>query len=198
MSIPHSNGFHKDDIDEEIYERIDAPLDAPNDVPELSGESVEGVIDVDSPEEIARVRALLVPARKSMEDAGFYAYNTFDQQQRLTVASDDEMGRFDIWVEGDDFVITLWASSPGLFVEEENQWKRRAMERLARMTLPRVSQGMLASHQEAMWDEDDHGIAVRLTYRLPVDEALHVGLFVRQHIPELDELLEFVERQIAA
>jgi hypothetical protein len=101
-------------------------------------------------------------------------------------------------VEGDDFVITLWASSPGLYVEEENQWKRRAMERLARMTLPRVSQGMLASHQEAMWDEEEHGVAVRLTYRLPVDEARNVGLFVRQHIPELDELLEFVERQIAA
>ena len=67
MSIPHSNGFHKDDIDEEIYERIDAPLD----VPDISGESVEGVLDIDSPEEIARVRSLLVPARQSMEDAGF-------------------------------------------------------------------------------------------------------------------------------
>ena len=55
MSIPHSNGFHNDDIDEEIYERIDAPID----VPELSGESVEGVIDIDSPEAIARVRSLL-------------------------------------------------------------------------------------------------------------------------------------------
>ena len=65
MSTPHTNGFHKDDIDEEIYER----LDAPSDIPDLSGESVEGVIDVDSPEEIARVRALLVPARQSMEDA---------------------------------------------------------------------------------------------------------------------------------
>ena len=45
MSTPHTNGFHKDDIVEEIYERLDAPAD----VPELSGESVEGVIDIDSP-----------------------------------------------------------------------------------------------------------------------------------------------------
>ena len=56
---------------------------------------------------------------------------------------------------------------------------------------------MLASHQQAMWDDDDHGVAVRLTYRLPVEEALNVGPFVRQRIPELNELLGFIERQLS-
>lgn len=193
MSTPSTNGVHHDAIDEEIYERIDAM----GETPEPLGESVEGVLEIESADEIVRIRALLVPVRQSMEQAGFYAYNTFDQQQRLSVASDDELGRFDVWVDGDDFVVTLWASSPGLYVEEDNQWKRRAMERLARMSIPRVAQGMLASHQEAMWDEDDRGVAVRLTYRLSIDQADDIGLFIRQHIPELDELLEFVERQIA-
>lgn len=115
----------------------------------------------------------------------------------MAIASDDEEGRFDIWVEGDDFVITLWSSDPGMYMDEENEWRRRAMERLARLTIPRVSQGMLASHQQAMWDDDDHGVAVRLTYRLPVERASEVGPFVRERIPELNELLGFVERQLS-
>jgi hypothetical protein len=160
------------------------------------GESVEAVLGTEPTDELMRARYLLAPVQKSMEQAGFYAYSTFDQAQRLTVASDDESGRFDIWIDGDDFVITLWSSDPGLYMDEENEWRRRAMERLARITIPRVSQGMLASHQQAMWDDDDHGVAVRLTYRLPVDEAVHVGRFVRDRIPELNELLGFVERQL--
>ena len=74
---------------------------------------------------------------------------------------------------------------------------RRAMERLARITIPRVAQGMLASHQQAMWDEEDRGVAVRLTYRLPIDRAADIGPFVRERIPELNELLGFVEHQLS-
>ena len=188
MTIHHSNGYHPVDPDEDELERLASPAPA--------GESVEGLIELDEPEEAARTRELLTPVRQSMESAGFYAYLTFDQQQRLAVASDDEMGRFDIWVEGDALVVSLWASSPGIYMDEENQWKRKAMERLARMTVPRISQGMLADNQEALWEEEDHGVAVRITYRLPLDQADTIGAFVRQHIPELDELLEFVERQL--
>jgi hypothetical protein len=160
------------------------------------GDSVEGVLGTEPTDELLRSRYLLAPAQRSMEQSGFYTYSTFDQEQRLTVASDDEAGRFDIWIDGDDYVITLWSSDPGLYMDEENEWRRRAMERLARITIPRVSEGMLASHQQAMWDEEDHGVAVRLTYRLPVEEAVNVGPFVRDRIPELNELLGFVERQL--
>lgn len=161
-----------------------------------AGESVEGVLSTDRPDEVMRSRYLLASVQKSMEQAGFYAYSTVDQEQRIAIASDDEAGRFDIWVDGDDYVITLWSSDPGLYMDEENEWRRRAMERLARITIPRVSQGMLASHQQAMWDDEDHGVAVRLTYRLPIEEAVNVGPFVRDRIPELNELLGFVERQL--
>ena len=184
-------GVHDDpwDDDDEIG-RIEPDTFTP------AGESVEGVFSTDRPDEVMRSRYLLAPVQKSMEQAGFYAYSTVDQEQRIAIASDDEAGRFDIWVDGDDFVITLWSSDPGLYMDEENEWRRRAMERLARITIPRVSQGMLASHQQAMWDDEDHGVAVRLTYRLPVEEAVNVGPFVRQRIPELNELLGFVERQL--
>ncbi len=164
---------------------------------EPAGESVEATIGTEPTDERMRARYLLAPVQKSMEQAGFYAYSTFDQEQRLTIASDDEEGRFDIWVEDDDYVITLWSSDPGLYMDEENEWRRRAMERLARITIPRVSQGMLASHQQAMWDEEDHGVAVRLTYRLPIEQAAKIGTFVRERIPELNELLSYVERQLS-
>jgi hypothetical protein len=162
-----------------------------------AGESVEALVPNERPDEVLRARYLLAPVQKSMEQAGFYAYSTFDQEQRLTIASDDEDGRFDIWVDGDDYVITLWSSDPGLYMDEENEWRRRAMERLARIAIPRVSQGMLASHQQAMWDDEDHGVAVRLTFRLPTERAADVGPFVRERIPELNELLGFVERQLS-
>jgi hypothetical protein len=165
---------------------------------DLEEESVEGVILPEIAEQNEEAKALLVPVKESMEAAGFYAYSTLNQDQRLEIASDDEDGRFDIWVEDGAYIIKLWASSPGLFMDEENQWRRRAMERLARITIPRVAQGQLAAHQEAMWDEEDKGVAVRLTYRLPLSRAVEAGPFIRQHIPELTEVLEFVERQVGS
>lgn len=164
---------------------------------DLEEESVEGVILPEIAEQNEQSRYLLVPVKQSMEAAGFYAYSTLNQDQRLEVASDDEEGRFDVWVEGESYVIKLWTSSPGLFMDEENQWRRRAMERLARITIPRIAQGQLASHQEAMWDEDDRGVAVRLTYHLPLARAADVGPFIRECIPELAEVLDLVESQVA-
>jgi len=182
-------------IDDDPWD--DASSDDEEETFEPAGESVEATVGIEQTDELLRARYLLAPVQKSMEQAGFYAYSTLDQEQRLAIASDDEEGRFDIWIDGDDFVITLWSSDPGLYMDEENEWRRRAMERLARITIPRVSQGMLASHQQAMWDDDDHGVAVRLTYRLPIERAADVGPFVRERIPELNELLGFVERQLS-
>lgn len=164
---------------------------------DLEEESVEGLILPEIAAQNEQSRYLLVPVKHSMEAVGFYAYSTLNQDQRLEVASDDEEGRFDVWVEGESYVIKLWTSSPGLFMDEENQWRRRAMERLARITIPRVAQGHLAPHQEALWDEEDRGVAVRLTYRLPLARAVDVGPFIRECIPELTEVLELVERQVA-
>jgi hypothetical protein len=160
-------------------------------------DSLETVIDLDRADEIVRARSVLAPVQRSMKEAGFYAYGVFDQQQRWTIASDDEAGRFDIRLEGSDLVVSLWLSSPGKFVEVENDWRRRALERLTRMTLPNVARGYLESNQEALWDEVDQGIAVRITYRMPIERAEFVGDFVRDHIPDLERLLEFVEQQVS-
>lgn len=148
--------------------------------------------------DIALARAALQPVRLSLKEADFYAYEMVDDQQRWTVAADAEEGRVDVRVGADGLNVVLWASSPGLYADEENAFRRRAQERLARMTLPNLVRGFLSPHQNAMWDETDAGVAVTLTYELPFSRSADVGTFVREKFPELDELLTFVETQIGS
>lgn len=148
--------------------------------------------------DLPRENRALEPVKASLELAGFYAYGTFDEQQRWTIAVDDELGRVGVRIGPDGFVIEMWATSPGLFAEEENDWRRRAHERLARMTIPNIARGMLAVHQSASWDEVEQGVCVRVQYELPFTRAQQVGAFVREHLPELDDLLTLVESQIVS
>ncbi|HET8523596.1 MAG TPA: hypothetical protein VFL82_10190 [Thermomicrobiales bacterium] len=152
----------------------------------------------DRPDEIAMARRALAPVKTSLEAAGFYAYGTLDDQHRWTLASDDEAGRIDVRIGADGFLIELWASSPGLYMDEENPFRRRALERLARMTLPRITEGRLESNQSAEWDEVDHGVAVRIRFEVPFTRAADIGDLVRERLPELDELLTFVETQVTS
>lgn len=148
--------------------------------------------------EIARARAALEPVKLSLKEAGFYAYEMVDDQQRWTVAADAEEGRVDVRVGADGYNVVLWASSPGMYADEENAFRRRAQERLARMTLPNLVRGFLSPHQDATWDETEAGVAVTLTYELPFSRAADVGRFVRETFPELDELLTFVETRVGS
>jgi hypothetical protein len=146
---------------------------------------------------IARAREALAPIQESLERAGFYAYGTVDDENRWTISADDEVGHVDVRVGTDGFQVDLWATSPGLFSEEENDFRRRAMERLARMTLPSIQQGFLAPNQAAWWDETELGPAVRIRYELPFTRAVDAGPFVREHLPELEALIGFIETQVA-
>jgi hypothetical protein len=146
---------------------------------------------------IARAREALAPARESLEQAGFYAYGTVDEENRWVIRADDEAGHVDIRLGADGYQIDLWDTSPGLFIEEENDFRRRAMERLARMNLPAIQQGFLAPHQAAWWDETDRGPAARVRYELPFTAAAQIGAFVRDRFPELEQLLAFIETQVS-
>jgi hypothetical protein len=147
---------------------------------------------------IARAREALDPVRESLERAGFYAYGTVDEENRWVISADDEIGHVDVRVGTDGFQVDLWATSPGLFTEEENDFRRRAMERLARMTIPSVQQGFLAPHQAAWWDDTEGGPGARIRYELPFTRAQGAGGFVREHLPELEQLLGFIESQVAS
>lgn len=163
---------------------IERPID-------LTVASLDQDIDI-----VERDRQALIPVLASLKASGFYAYNTYDDQHRWTVAVDDEAGRIDVRVGSDGFSVELWASSPGMFADVENEWKRRAQERLVRMVLPRIASGQLAANQQALWDEVDQGVAVRISYELPFTRAEQIGEFARQHLPELEELLIQIESQI--
>ncbi len=146
--------------------------------------------------DIARAREALAPVRDALERAGFYAYGTVDDENRWVISADDEAGHVDVRVGADGYQLDLWATSPGLFTEEENDFRRRAMERLARVTIPRVQQGFLAPHQSAWWDDTEGGPAARIRYEIPFTAASQTGAFAREHLPELEQLLDFIATQI--
>lgn len=147
---------------------------------------------------IARAREALAPVRAALEAAGFYAYGTIDAENRWVVSADDEAGHVDARLGADGFEIDLWTTSPGFFADEENDFRRRARERLARMTIPNLARGFLASHQAAWWDDEERGPAARIRYELPFTRAADSGVFAREHFAELEQLLGFIETQIAS
>jgi hypothetical protein len=146
---------------------------------------------------IARAREALAPVRDALQQAGFYAYGTIDEENRWVISADDEAGHVDVRVGPDGYELELWATVPGLFSEEENDFRRRAMERLARMTVPAVQQGFLAPHQSAWWDETEGGPGVRIRYELPFTTADQTGIFARERLPELEKLLDFIATQVS-
>ena len=158
---------------------------------DLTVASLDENIDV-----VERDRLALEVVQHSLQTAGFYAYGTYDDQLRWVIAVDDDAGRIDVRVGSDGYYIGMWASSPGMFADEDNDWKRRAHERLVRIMLPNIARGHLNEHQHALWDEVDQGVAVRLEYELPFYRAEGIGAFVREHLPELEETLTLIESQI--
>ncbi len=145
---------------------------------------------------LRRERRALAPVQQSLESQGFYAYGGFDDQRRWSVSVDDEAGRVDVRVGADGFDVELWGSSPGLFADESNEWKRRARERLARIQIAGIARGQLEVHQHAYWDDIDHGVAVRVIYHVSFARAPQIGAFVREHFPEVDRVIGFVESQL--
>lgn len=145
---------------------------------------------------IGRDRLALVPVRESLIESGFYAYGMLDDQNRWSIAVDDELGRVDVRVGDDGLDVVLWLSSPGLYADEENEWRRKSRARLARITMSRITKGFLKPHQSAVWDEIEEGIAVSEQYQLPFTRAPDVGPFVRENLPKLETVLETIERQL--
>lgn len=141
-------------------------------------------------------RLALDPVRQVMSDAGFYAYGRLDEDSRWSVAVDDESGRADIRIGDDGYEVTLWASSPGLYADEENEWRRRSRNRLARVMIPNISRGQLEANQHATWDEVDEGVAITEVWQLPFNRTSDLGEFVREHLPELEDVLSRIESQL--
>jgi hypothetical protein len=147
---------------------------------------------------LASARQALAPVQESLEAAGFYAYGMLDDRNRWTIAADDELGRVDVRLGADGFELELWASSPGLYADEDHDFRRRALERLARIRLPNIARGALAPYQSAVWDDIDRGVAVTIRLELPFSQREAIGRIARERLPELDELLGQIESQLSA
>lgn len=145
---------------------------------------------------IKRDQQALDTVREVMKSNGYYAYGRLDDQNRWSIAVDDEIGRVDIRIGDDGFEITLRVSSPGLFADEENEWRRRSRNRLARLMIPKVARGQLEPNQHAEWDDDEEGVAVSETWQLPFTREPDLGTFVQEQLPLLETVLSQVESQL--
>jgi hypothetical protein len=141
-------------------------------------------------------RIALQPVIAELAAAGFYAYMTVDDMSRWTVASDTEYGRVDVRIGSDGFDLDVWDTSPGLFWEEEEDHRREAYERMARVSLPAVARGVLNAGQQAWWDDGDHGVGVRVHYELPFSLREQIGAIARRQLELLNDTIALLEQRL--
>ncbi len=143
-----------------------------------------------------RQRAALEAIAESLRRDRWYAYLTLDQENRWIVACDAEEGHIDVRIGADGFDIDAWATSPGLFWDEEDERHRVAKERLARISLPAIARGILYPNQETWWDEADHGVGARVRHQLPFSTQERLSQFARTYLAELNDLIAVIETKL--
>ena len=148
------------------------------------------------PDRLQEDQRSLEPVREALRADGFWAYGTIDEGNRWSIAVDDELGRVDVRIGKDGYEIELRASSPGLYADEDSPWRRQSRARLARLQIPRIARGFLDDHQHAVWDEVEEGIAIIETVELPFQRSSDIPAFVRSRLPELEDLVAVIERQL--
>lgn len=141
-------------------------------------------------------RAALQPIVALLSASGLYAYLMVDDMSRWTVASDTEYGRIDVRIGADGYELDVWDTSPGLFWEEEEDHRREALERMARVSLPAVARGVLDAGQQAWWDEGDHGVGVRQRYELPFAQREQLADIARRQLEILNDAITLLERRL--
>uniref|UniRef100_A0A7C1FSS1 Uncharacterized protein n=1 Tax=Thermomicrobium roseum TaxID=500 RepID=A0A7C1FSS1_THERO len=149
-------------------------------------------------------RAALEPVVQVLRSAGFWAYPLYGEDGRWLVACDTESGRVDVRIGSDGYLIEVWDVSPGLFFDEEDERRRIIRERLARMTLTRlvemIRSAPLAPGEEllsdAWWDEQEHGVGVRLSTEIPFSAGSMLPDVVSSLLEQLDELLTRIEERL--
>lgn len=148
------------------------------------------------PDQLEEDQKTLEPVRQALRQAGYWAYGTIDESNRWSIAVDDELGRVDVRIGSDGFEIELRSDSPGLYAEEDSPWRRQSRARLARLQIPRIARGFLEPHQTAQWDETVEGVVVIETVEMPFQRAADIPAFVRERLPQIENLVTVIERQL--
>jgi hypothetical protein len=147
---------------------------------------------------VSEHRIALEPVVDIFRGAGFYAYRTLDDENNWCVACDLEEGHIDIRIGDDGYEMDVWATSPGLFVEEEDPRRRHALERLARVSLPGIRGGLLVENQSIEGDENDRGLTLRSRFILPFSVNDRLPSVALQQLGALNDALSAIERRIAS
>ena len=71
------------------------------------------------------------------------------------------------------------------------------LESVMDAAISELQQGFLSPHQSAWWDETEGGPGARIRYELPFTAAAQTGAFAREHLPELEKLLDFIATQVS-
>lgn len=145
---------------------------------------------------ISNQRTALDPVVDIFRGEGFYAYGTFDDENRWCVACDVEEGHIDIRIGDDGYEMDAWATLTGMYVDEENSRKRHALERLARVSIPSIQRGMLDETEKLHWDDVEKGIALRKTIQLPFATTEILPQIAMNQLNDVNETLLFLARQI--
>ncbi|CAN5828970.1 hypothetical protein BH23CHL2_BH23CHL2_13860 [soil metagenome] len=145
---------------------------------------------------ISNQRTALDPVVDIFRDQGYYAYGTFDDQNRWCVACDVEDGHIDIRIGDDGYELDAWATLTGMYLDEENMRRRYALERLARVSIPSIQRGMLDDTEKLHWDDVEKGIALRKTIQLPFAATDRLPEIAMGQLQDVNETLLFLARQI--
>lgn len=145
---------------------------------------------------ITEHRAALAPVVEQFRERGIYAYGTVDDENRWCVAADLELGHIDVRIGMDGYELDVWATSPGMFLEEENERRRKAMERLVRVSIPGIQRGFLDEHHQLAWDDFEQGIALRKSVALPFSVDKQLPEIAFEQLDELNDTLEFLETRL--
>lgn len=145
---------------------------------------------------ITEHRTALNPIVQLFRQNGVYAYGTVDDENRWCVAADLEAGHIDVRIGLDGYELDVWATSPGMFLEEENERRRKAMERLVRVSIPGIQRGYLDENHLLTWDDFEQGIALRKSVALPFSVDSRLPEIALQQLEELNDTLEVLESRL--
>ncbi|RIK36014.1 MAG: hypothetical protein DCC58_19805 [Chloroflexi bacterium] len=141
-------------------------------------------------------RAALEPVARLFTSAGLYAYRTLDEENRWCVACDLDDGHIDVRIGADGYELDVWATSPGMFADEENDRRRGALERLARISIPSIRRGYLDDNQTLEWNHEQHGISLRTSYFVPFSAGERIPEIATSQLAELNASLRRIEQKI--
>lgn len=138
----------------------------------------------------------LRPIVELLRREGYYAYLTPGSDNEWLVACDTDRGRVDVRIGSDGLLVEVWDTSPGLFWDDEDERRRTARERLARLTLPAVARGLLDPDEEAWWDEVDHGVGLRLRLQVPFGAQHLLAQVIEEMLARLNDDIAHLEKRL--